>query len=112
MDPEQPRLGPAESGFEHVTVLWITAGLGCDGDTISLTAATQPALEDLVLGGLPGIPKLTFSNPFLAKEAGDEFMRPYHLAAQGGVEPFILVLEGSVPDETNKPEGYWAGFGK
>ena len=25
--------------------------------------------------------------------------------------PFILVVEGSIPDETNKAEGYWAAFG-
>ena len=24
---------------------------------------------------------------------------------------FILVVEGSIPDETNKAEGYWAAFG-
>jgi hydrogenase small subunit len=97
--------------FDEITILWITAGLGCDGDTISLTAATQPALEDLVLGQIPGIPRVAFVNPVLAKEVGDEFMVPFHLAAQGRLEPFILVLEGSVPDETNKSEGYWAGFG-
>jgi hypothetical protein len=26
----------------EITVLWMTAGLGCDGDTIAVTAATQP----------------------------------------------------------------------
>ena len=28
----------------EIDVLWITAGLGCDGDTIAMTAATQPSL--------------------------------------------------------------------
>ena len=93
------------SGFKEISVLWITAGLGCDGDTVSLTAATQPSIEDLVLGGIPGIPKLNFVNPVLAKEVGDDFMRPFHLAAEGKLEPFILVLEGSVPDESNKLPG-------
>ena len=37
-------------------ILWITAGLGCDGDSIAITAATQPSLEDLVLGAIPGLP--------------------------------------------------------
>jgi hypothetical protein len=27
-------------------VLWITAGLGCDGDSVSVAAATQPSIED------------------------------------------------------------------
>jgi hypothetical protein len=30
----------------EIDVLWITAGLGCDGDTIAMTAATQPSLEN------------------------------------------------------------------
>ena len=38
-------------------------------------------------------------------------MERFHLAAQGKLEPFILVIEGSIPDETNKEEGYWASFG-
>jgi hypothetical protein len=30
------------------------------------------------------------------------------LAAAKKLGPFILVEEGSIPDETNKKEGYWA----
>lgn len=43
---------------EAIDDLWIAAGLGCDGDTIAITAATQPSLEELVLGAIPGIPKV------------------------------------------------------
>ena len=32
-------------------------GLGCDGDTVSITAATQPSIEDVVLGAIPGLPE-------------------------------------------------------
>src|SRR6476661_3372951 len=39
----------------ELDILWLTAGLSCDGDTVSITAATQPSLEDLLLGALPGI---------------------------------------------------------
>ena len=94
-----------------IDVLWITAGLGCDGDTIAMTAATQPSIEDLVLGNLPGVPKLRLHNPVLARENGDEFMRRFEEASQGRIDPFILVIEGSIPNEMNKEEGYWAGFG-
>jgi hydrogenase small subunit len=94
-----------------MNVLWITAGLGCDGDTIAVTAATQPSLEDLVLGAIPGIAKVNFHNPFLAYEVGDDFMGFFHRAAEGQLEPFILVMEGSIPNEDNKDEGYWAAFG-
>jgi hypothetical protein len=39
--------------IKEIHVLWITAGLGCDGDTIAMTAATQPSIEDILLGGIP-----------------------------------------------------------
>ena len=102
--------GP-QSPITGIDVLWVTAGLGCDGDTIAMTAATQPSIEDLVMGGLPWIPKVNFHNPFLAIENGDEFLRPFHLAAEGKLQPFILVVEGSIPNEHNKAEGYWASWG-
>ena len=95
----------------EIDVLWITAGLGCDGDTIAMTAATQPSIEDIITGGIPWIPKVNFLNPFLSIENGDEFMHRFHLAAEGKLGPFILVMEGSIPDETNKAEGYWASMG-
>jgi hydrogenase small subunit len=97
--------------LEDVDVLWITAGLGCDGDTIALTAASQPSLEDLVRGAFPGVPRLRLHNPVLSRENGDEFMRRFHIASTGTLDPFILVVEGSIPNERNKAEGFWAGFG-
>ena len=68
--------------LSEIDVLWITAGLGCDGDTIAMTAATQPSIEDIILGGLPWIPKVNFYNPFLASENGDDFMKYFHVAAE------------------------------
>ncbi len=76
--------------IEEIDVLWINAGLSCDGDTIAMTAATQPSVEDLVRGGLPWIPKVHFHNLFLAYENGDEFLERFHRAAAGALDPFIL----------------------
>ena len=42
------------SGVEEVHILWISEGMSCDGDTVSVTAATQPSIEDVVLGLIPG----------------------------------------------------------
>src|SRR6201987_1033911 len=98
-------------GIKEIDVLWITAGLGCDGDTIAMTAATQPSIEDIVRGGIPWIPKVRLYNPFLAAETGDDFLRRFHEAAEGKEENFILVMEGSIPNENNKAEGYWASLG-
>ena len=58
----------------EISVLWLTAGLSCDGDTIAMTGATQPSLEDLLSGAIPWTPKVKLYNPFLAPEVGDEFV--------------------------------------
>ena len=47
----------------------------------------------------------------LSYENDDEFVQLFHDAAAGKLKPFILVVEGSIPDETNKEAGYWAAFG-
>src|SRR5580704_7668222 len=87
--------GRSNAAIEAIDILWLTAGLGCDGDTIAMTGATQPSIEDIVTGGLPWIPKVKFYNPFLAFENGDEFIQPFRDAAEGKSEkPFILVVEG------------------
>ena len=31
-----------------VHILWLNAGLSCDGDSVALTAATQPAIAELL----------------------------------------------------------------
>src|ERR1700722_16066143 len=90
--------------FAEMDVLWLTAGLGWDGETISMTAATQPSLEDILLGGIPWIPKVNFHNPVLSYKNGDEFLEPFHKAAEGRFGPFILVVEGSIPNEKNKAD--------
>ena len=94
-----------------MNVLWLTSGLGCDGDSVAMTAATSPSFEDLIRGCFPGAPPLVIYNPLLAYETGDEFMRVWFDAAAGKLESFILVLEGSVPNEVISGEGHWATFG-
>lgn len=37
INPNQP--------VRELDVLWITAGLGCDGESIAMTAATQPRVK-------------------------------------------------------------------
>src|SRR3979411_1018866 len=100
-----------EPDVKEVHVIWITAGLGCDGDSVSITAATQPSVEDVLLGAIPGLPKVHLHNPVLAYENGDEFMKFWYEADAGRLDPFVLVIEGSIPNESIKSEGYWCGFG-
>ena len=54
-----------KSPVEKIAVLWITAGLGCDGESVALTAASQPSIEDIVLGGMPGFLECVSSIPFI-----------------------------------------------
>jgi hydrogenase small subunit len=105
------RITQRSPAVEEVHVLWITAGLGCDGDTVAITAATQPSLEDILLGAIPGLPTVHLHNPVLATETGDDFMEHFHRADAGKMNPFVLVVEGSIPNEKIKREGYWAAFG-
>src|SRR5438105_1078569 len=107
-DSRGPTPKPAVAAID---ILWVTAGLGCDGDTVSMTAATQPAIEDVLLGAIPGLPQVRLHNPVLAYANGDDFLEPFHRAAEGRLGPFILVVEGSIPNEHNKAEGYWAALG-
>ena len=96
---------------KEVHILWITAGLSCDGDSVSVTAAMQPSIEDVVMGAIPGLPKVHLHNPVLAYEVGDEFMRYWYQAEEGRLDPFVMVVEGSIPNENIKREGYWAALG-
>jgi hydrogenase small subunit len=89
----------------------MTTGLGCDGDSISITAASQPSIEDVILGAIPGLPTVHLHHPVLAYEVGDDFMKHWYMAAAGQLDPFVLVLEGSIANESIKSEGYWAAMG-
>jgi hydrogenase small subunit len=101
----------APENISSMQILWINAGLSCDGESVSITAATQPSIEDILLGTFPGLPKISFHHPLLAYENGEDFVRFFKRAAEGMDEPFILIVEGSIPNEKNKSEGYWASFG-
>ncbi|MFC7758786.1 hydrogenase expression protein HypE [Catellatospora bangladeshensis] len=106
----------AEVDERPIHILWLNGGLSCDGDSVALTAATQPSIEEIALGGLPGLPKIAVHWPLIDFECGpmqgaDNFIDWFHKADRGELEPFVLVVEGSIPNESIKAEGYWAAFG-
>jgi hydrogenase small subunit len=103
--------GHARVERQIVSVLWLTSGLGCDGESVAMTSATSPSLEDLLRGVLPGMPRIVIYNPLLSYESGEEFVHSFERAAAGELDPFVLVLEGSVPNEQISGEGHWTGFG-
>ena len=92
-------------------VIWLTTGLSCEGDSVAMTGATNPSLEDIITGAIPGMPRVVVHNTVLAVEMGDEFMQAWYDAEAGKLDPFVLVLEGSVPNEKINGDGYWTGMG-
>jgi hydrogenase small subunit len=105
-------MAKTKSGVDEVHILWISEGMSCDGDTVSITAAAQPSIEDVVLGLIPGLPKVHLHNKVLAYETGEDFLQPFKQAAAGELKhPYVLVIEGSIPNENINGEGFWSGFG-
>jgi hydrogenase small subunit len=99
-------------GVDEVHILWISEGMSCDGDSVSITAAMQPSIEEVVLGLIPGLPKVHLHNKVLAVETGDDFVAPFRKAARDELgAPFVLVIEGSIPNEKINGDGYWTSFG-
>src|SRR5664279_4499473 len=104
----------AEDTLIHV--LWINAGLSCDGDSVALTAATQPSIEEIALGALPGLPQVAVHWPLIDYETGptggaDDLLEWFFKADRGELEPFVLVVEGSIPNEALAVDWYWARSG-
>src|SRR4051812_29769137 len=87
---------PAEEE-KPIHILWINAGLSCDGDSVALTAATQPSIEEIVLGALPGLPKIAVHWTLIDFESGadqgaDTFIEWWSKADRGELDPFVLVI--------------------
>jgi hydrogenase small subunit len=105
---------PAAGGpLDTVHVFWI-AGMSCDGCSVAVTGATNPSVEDLLAGAIPGLPKVVLHHPVLSVAAGAEFIRPFRDAVNGTLgAPYVVVLEGSIPDDQRFPEnqGYFSAMG-
>ncbi|MEV0148780.1 MULTISPECIES: hydrogenase expression protein HypE [unclassified Nonomuraea] len=100
-----------DTALDEVHILWTSEGMSCDGDTVSITAASLPSIEDVVLGLVPGLPKVHLHNKVLAPEVGSAFMAAFHDAAEDRLGPFIFVVEGSIPNENINGDGYWTSMG-
>jgi hydrogenase small subunit len=99
--------------LSEVHVFWL-AGMSCDGCSVSVTGATNPSVEALLTGSIPGLPTAVLHHPVLSIGAGTDFVRPFQAAADGTLgAPYVVVLEGSVPDDQALPEdqGYYSAMG-
>ena len=104
---------PNQAQTEAITahVLWITVGLSCEGDSVAMTSATNPSLEDIITGAIPGMPKVVIHNQVIAYEVGEDYIQAWFDAEAGKLDPFVLVIEGSLGNEKINGDGYWTGFG-
>jgi hydrogenase small subunit len=108
---ENRGLGARDEQELTVHVLWTTTGLGCDGESLALTSATNPSWEEIVGGAIPGLPNVVIHNPVLAMETGDDFVQAWLDAEEGELDPFVLVVEGAIGNEEINGDGHWTGFG-
>ena len=101
------------NAIKEVHAFWLAGG-SCDGCSIAAVGATSPSVESLMIGNIPGLPKVILHHPVLAVVAGEKFMHPFHLAAQGKLNaPYVILCEGSILDESiaGSTGGYWSGLG-
>ncbi|HZB97230.1 MAG TPA: hydrogenase expression protein HypE [Candidatus Sulfotelmatobacter sp.] len=108
---DKPFLPPLKRPLDKIYAFWF-AGMSCDGCSIAATAATNPPVEKLLLGQVPGLPKLILHHPVLAIESGVNFVDNYRRALRGELDaPYVIILEGSACDESLSGDGYWVALG-
>lgn len=101
-----------EGPLKKVVVFWL-GGMGCDGCTISTLGATEPSVEELMTGALPGVPTVVLHHYAASIESGDHFTHSLEMAEKGELDaPYVVVFEGSVADENLTVHGEpWAAEG-
>jgi hypothetical protein len=112
-DPAVGREGALLGPVKVVHAYWL-AGMSCDGCSVAVTGATSPSVEDLLIGSLPGVPRLVLHHPVVSTEAGEAFIKNYELAAEGKLNaPYVVIYEGSIANEDLAAEtgGYWSAMG-
>ena len=70
-------------------------------------------IEDVLLGAIPGLPKVHLHNKVLSPTlGGEEFLSRSATRRAATLDaPFVLVIEGSIPNEKINGDGYWTSIG-
>jgi len=104
--------GVHEGSTQSVVHLFWLQGMGCDGCTVAALGANTPSIDDLVLGRIPAMPQVILHHPMISEESGEEFIAPFRQAVDGTLDaPFMLVIEGSMPDDQTLDRGHFATLG-
>ena len=89
--------------IEVMDILWLTAGLSCDGDTIAMTAATSAQHRGTGARRHPaGFPRSGSTIPCSPTKTATSSCKFSATPPRESWKPFILVVEGSIPDETQQ----------
>jgi hydrogenase small subunit len=102
------------SQIDNIHVIWLP-GQACTGCTVSLLNASHPSVLDLLTGFIPQAAGVTLDyHATIMLPWGDEALAAVTAAEKGELGPFVLVLEGSIPDEAiaKKTDGYWCVIGE
>jgi Ni,Fe-hydrogenase I small subunit len=89
---------PRQSETEQITahVLWMTIGLSCEGDSVAMTSATNPSLEDIIQGVIPGMPRVVVQQGNFATEYGSDHRCLVKLGCKGPVVKCNVPVRGWV----------------
>jgi hydrogenase small subunit len=99
----------SRGGTTHV--FWLS-GMSCDGCTVAMMGANNPSVEDFALDRLTDLPFISIHHPMISEESGQQLTAAYAAAANGSLGgPFILVVEGSIPDDQALSAGHLAALG-
>ncbi|MGI8412816.1 MAG: hydrogenase expression protein HypE [Solirubrobacteraceae bacterium] len=99
--------------LNEIHIFWL-AGMSCDGCSVAMTGAQNPSVEDLLRRRIPDLPTVLLHHPMLSDGSGHEYMEPFRRAHEGTLgAPYIVVLEGSVPDDQaiGRGGGYLSAMG-
>lgn len=99
--------------MDQINLIWIQ-GQGCTGCTVSLTGGTHPSIVDVLTGFMPQIEGINLVyHPTLMAAWGEEASQVLEDAQNGKYDPFVLVVEGAVPDEEKAASegGYYCSIG-
>src|SRR5438067_6266079 len=101
-----------EGPLKKVYAFWLS-GMSCDGCSIAVLGATEPSVEELLTGALPGLPTLVLHHYATAMESGDHFTHGMEKAERAELDaPYVIVYEGSIADENLTANGEpWAAEG-
>ena len=103
---------PRATTSEVFHLVWLT-GPSCDGCTIgALGDTTGGGLEALLTGQIDGLPRIDLVHPALSFESGDQFIEFLRRADRGELDPFALVVEASIPDESLANGGFFSALGE